>query len=153
LLAVQGALRLEEISTAGPAATVQRNPAFRLTAVAPKWSYLAVLPLQFPHDQNEVWIHLQVDVLHGQVGFGILNGKQTDFYERKFVNAGGGAEDILLDVAHPDDSGNLIIENGESDGNVEVIIHDIAVFARPGSPILGPPLGGATGGRAHVKSH
>ena len=150
---IPGALRLEEISTGGSAAAVQRNPAFRLTAAGPKWSYLAYLPLQFPPDQKEVWIRLHVEVLRGQVGFGILNRKQTDFYARKLVDAGGGTEDLLLHVARPDDSGNMIVQAGESDGKVEVIIRDIAVFARPGSPLLAPPRRQAAMGRTNAKSH
>jgi hypothetical protein len=150
---IPGALRLEEISTGGSAATVQQNPAFRLTAVAPKWSYLAYLPLQFRPDQNEVWIRLHVEVLSGQVGFGILNGKQTDFYARKLVDPGGETEDVLLYVARPNDSGNMIIETGDSDGKVEVIIRDIAVFERPGLPVLAPPQRRAISGRTNATNH
>jgi hypothetical protein len=62
----------------------------------------------------------------------VLNGAETDFYERRFLNPSTSMEDILLNVTHPADSHKLIIQNGDTKGEKsEIIIRKIALYSRP----------------------
>lgn len=133
---IPGVFQVNQILPAAPGASFENGTSFRVIGRAQQWAYLAYLPLQFPENADELWVRLTVKVLKGQIGFGILNGKETDFYDRKFQNADGEFHNVLLDVAHPAESRKLIIENGEIGGKEsEVIVQKIALFARPDSPV------------------
>jgi hypothetical protein len=128
-------LQVSQIVPTSKDTSSENNGFCHLTARAPRWAYLAYLPLQLPEKAEEVWIRLTVKVVKGQIAFGILNGKETNFYEREFLNPDDELQDVLLDVRHPDESRKLIIENGDwGEKESEVIVQKITVLTRPDSP-------------------
>jgi hypothetical protein len=136
LTEVPNALTLQQISATASSLSLERSANVRIASVAPRWAYLASAPLTFPDTDDEFWIRLEAKVLKGQIGFGVLNGAETDFYQRRFLNENNAVEDIILNVTHPADSHKLIIENGDTDGGeTEVIIRKIALYRRSPSGV------------------
>jgi hypothetical protein len=133
---IPNSLALEQISARAPSISLDRSVGVRIRTVAPRWTYLASAPLKFPNTGDEFWIRLDAKVLKGQIGFGVLNGSETDFYQRRFLNENNAVEDIILNVNHPGDSHKFIIENGDTDGGkTEVIIRKIALYRRSPSGV------------------
>ena len=125
---VPGVLSLDQFQPV--LASVQRSGSVTISAVAPAWAYLAYAPLRLP--AGETWVRVTARVRKGQVGFGILNVKETDFHVRKFLDEDEDSQDVLLPISHPEDSVKLIIQNGSVGGRLsEVIVENIGLFARP----------------------
>jgi hypothetical protein len=124
-------LNLEQISATASSVAVHRPADIQIAAEAPRWAYLAEAPLKFPDSGDQFWILVEAKVVKGQIGFGVLNGAETDFYQRRFLNEDNAVEDIILNVTHPADSHKFVIENGDTDGRrTEVIIRKIALYGR-----------------------
>ena len=137
LTEIPNGLAVDQISVTASSVSLQRSADVRIAAEAPRWAYLASAPLKFPDASgDEFWIRLEAKVLKGQIGFGVLNGAETDFYQRRFLNEDNAVEDIILNVTHPADSHKFIIENGDTDGGkTEVIIRKIALYRRSPSGV------------------
>jgi hypothetical protein len=127
-----GLLKLDQILPANPFVSIQKEDVVRLRTVQSRWGYDAILPAEFPADRDRYMVHMRVRVVKGQIGFGVLNGTETDFYDRKFLDEDVDPQDVLLDVTHPGDSHKLIIENGDWDRMPsEVVIEKLSVYAEP----------------------
>ncbi len=155
---VPGFFQPSNFLPSSPLATVTREPEFRLATSAPKWSYVALLPMEFPRNQDEVWIRLRVQILQGEAAFGVLNWDDKHFDDRKVLNSEdeirGMVDEVMLDVAHPSEAKKLIIETGSLDERTELTIQDIAVFAHPGSTLLKASApSGAVGKGKNAKGH
>lgn len=130
-------LTIGDLQPVSPATTFQPGQVVHITTPPGQWDYAAYAPLRFPAADGEgLWIRLLVKVQSGIAGFGILTGSEKAFYARTAVGAGPNFRDVLLPVAHPDDSHKLIIENDTPGGQkADLVISQVGVYARPDSKI------------------
>jgi len=132
------ALSLEDIVPADWV-SFSRGPSIRVAANAPPWAYVALAPVKFPSGPDRYWVRFRLKVVKGQVGLGVLNASETDFYERRFIDHGEEFQDVILPIAHPQESHKLVIQNGERAGQLEVVIEELALFT-PAAPAAHTPI-------------
>ncbi|MGA3241162.1 MAG: hypothetical protein ABSG03_33265 [Bryobacteraceae bacterium] len=135
---VSGILKLSAILPTTTETSLQsNNEALHITTPAQQWAYAAYTPLPFAStDRDRVWIRLSARVLRGQVGFGVLNGSEKEFYIRKTLGQSSSYSIQMLEVDHPEDARKLVIENDTEGGKkADVLISGISLLARPDSLI------------------
>jgi hypothetical protein len=95
----------------GPAKTENQGRTIRVTTGSASWGYAAEIPLFLPKGLDGeywYWVKIQAQVLHGQVGIGILIG--DDLLNEKMIAAGSkGDVFVILDRAN---AKSMIIRNG-----------------------------------------
>jgi hypothetical protein len=99
---------------------------------------VALAPVKFLGERNSYWVRFRLKVAKGQAYLGVLNAPETDFYERKVIDQSDDFQNVILPIAHPQESHKLVIQNGERAGQLEVVIEDIALYT-PDSPTAETP--------------
>ncbi len=129
---VDGALPLADVVAGGGTVSVEPDNNLHIVTLPAQWAYAAAQPLPFDSgDSGEVWVRVSAKVLHGTAGFGVLTRDESKFAVRTSVAPSSSFHDVVLMLAHPEDSSKLIIENDTPGGqNAEVLIAKISLFAR-----------------------
>jgi hypothetical protein len=104
-----------------PAPSQQRFP-FKIDTPPQPWAYGALFPFRITAVKGPLWVKIQLKVLKGPVGVGILNEAQTAALDMKTLRPFGGSVTITLRVRDPVKPGAVVIQswNGSSGGQVEI---------------------------------
>lgn len=133
------AWRLQYIVPAGDWVSFSRTPSIRVAGDVPPWAYVALAPVKFLGERDSYWVRFRLKVAKGRAYLGVLNAPETDFDERKVIDQSDDFQNVILPIAHPQESHKLVIQNGERAGQLEVIVEDIALYT-PGSPAAQNPI-------------
>jgi glycosyltransferase involved in cell wall biosynthesis len=129
-------LRLEELHALGQNATVGRGDTVRVVTGRVPWNYTAEIPLLLSTEMDRdrwYWARLNVRVLSGQIGVGIL--VENDIYNERLIGAEDGRTEVLIKISHPS-ARALMIRNGSFPASsvLEIFGATVESFPRPNRP-------------------
>lgn len=109
------------------------------------WAYIARLPLHIDCGvtDDQGWISVDVHVIRGTIGIGVLNQMGDDFIVRSFLTSSKDFQTIFLPLPSFKDAEDLIVQNGDENRASEGIFRKVQII-KAGGEMSECQVGGVT---------
>lgn len=123
------AVHLDAFAVASPGGVVERGAMPKISTPPRVGSFAASVPLVIPTGGGSTgWLSVQLKVLKGTVGVGVLDTKRKVYQSRKYVEASADFATVYLPVASFEHADALIVEGGANGVASEALVKDVRVL-------------------------